>query len=125
MRGAILHGMPPSDSRLVRACRALLVLALVLQTYLLYVFHSSGAEGELFPHADKVVHACMFGGPALLALLGRWRWVALMLAFYAPISELIQGTDVVERDTDWRDALADVTGIILAWGLTRLLRRRA
>ena len=67
----------------------------------------------------------MFGGPALLALLGRWRWVALMLAFYAPISELIQGTDVVERDADWRDALADVTGIILAWGLTRLLRRRA
>lgn len=115
--------MTTSHSRLVRPARIALVLALVLQTYLLYVFSSDGGDGELFPNADKVVHACMFGGPALLALIGRWRWVPLALAIYAPISELIQGTDLVGRDADWRDAVADVSGIIIAWALLRLSRR--
>lgn len=109
----------------ITLARILFLLALVLQTYLLYVFHSAGGDGELFPNADKVVHMCMFGGPALLALVGRWRWAPLVLACYAPVSEVIQGTSFVGRDADWHDVVADVSGIIVATLLVWSTRRRA
>lgn len=121
---AILTGMVTRPA-FVRASQVGFLLALALQTYLLYFFTSDGGDGELFPNADKVVHACMFGGPALLALAGRWRWAPLLLAVYAPISELVQGTEAVGRDGDWRDALADVSGIIVAVVLARWGRSRS
>ena len=85
-------------------------LALCLQTYLLYFF-PTGHDGELFFGADKVVHASMFGGPALLAVIMKRGWFVVALALYAPVSEVIQAH--VGRDGDVWDAVADLTGILV------------
>lgn len=103
----------PMPSLNARPVRLLLMVALVcafaLQTFLLYAPNDDGAP--LPPGADKVIHAGMFGGSALLAALLGWRWLIFALAIYAPTSEVLQ--NLVERDGDWRDAVADLTGILL------------
>ena len=73
---------------------------------------------------DKVAHAGMFGGVAILALVAGLPWLPVLLAAYAPISELLQGLPVVDRDPDWRDIVADITGIVAAVGLFAVWRRR-
>lgn len=102
--------------------RALCLLAVVVQTVLLYM--PASGEGGLPRGVDKIAHACMFGGVAALALWGRWAWVPLVLVAYAPFSELIQGLPAVGRDPDWHDVLADVTGVIIATVLSHLALRR-
>ena len=112
-----------TPSRVVRvAARALLPFAILLQSLLLYL--PASGEGSLPVGADKVVHAGMFGGVALLALAAGFAWIPLLLLAYAPLSELIQGLPVVERDPDWRDIVADITGIVVAVGLFAVWRRR-
>ena len=106
-----------------RTVTSALLAALLLQTYLLYFFPSTDGPSTLPEHTDKVVHACMFGGPALLAMLRRWWWMLLLLAAYAPVSELIQ--DHIGRDADWRDAVSDLTGIVVLGALIgSWIRRR-
>ena len=76
---------------------------------------------------DKLVHGLLF---AVLAVTGRWagarpRVLAVVLVAYAGISELLQGTDLVDRDATWGDLLADSIGVgigIAAWAA--LARRR-
>lgn len=107
----------------IRPLQAVLALVLcatmALQTYLLYA-PVSGPSG-LPPWTDKIVHAGMFGGPALLVALGGWRHGLLALTVYAPISEMVQ--TFVGRDGAVLDVLADWTGIaLLGLGLGRALR---
>lgn len=105
-----------------RLVTALLVAALGLQTYLLYFFPSTDGPGTLPPGTDKVVHACMFGGVGMLAVIRGWRWALLPLAVYAPVSEVIQAH--IGRDGDWHDAVADLTGVlVLGWLVGSRLRR--
>ena len=76
------------------------------------------------PHADKVVHFCLFAGWMCLCwwLLrppgGRPRRVAiagvfLAGAFYAAFDELTQS--LVGRDTSFGDFLADIAGMLVAF----------
>ena len=81
-------------------------------------------EGSLPPGVDKVVHAGMFGGPTLLALVAGWRFVPILLAAYAPVTEIIQGLPAIGRDPDWRDILADAVGVLAATALAAFWRRR-
>ena len=82
------------------------------------------------PGVDKLVH---FGLFALLALTGRWagvgwRALAIGLAGYAGVSELLQGTDLVDRDASAADLLADCAGVavaLLLWHLVAERRARA
>ena len=83
------------------------------------------------PGVDKVVHFSLF---LTLALTARWAGVgrqvtALSLLLYAVVSELLQGTDLVGRDAELLDGVADATGVlvgILLWGaLTRWPRTAA
>jgi len=77
---------------------------------------------------DKLVHGSLF---AVLALTGRWAGVrrgvlAALLVLYAGISEVLQATDLVNRDASVADLVADVLGVVvglLVW--ERLTRRRA
>lgn len=108
--------------RLRAMAHATLVFGLMLQTWMLY----RPIAGEaLLPHnSDKVGHAFMFGLPAGLALWLGYRWAPLLLAWYAPVSELIQGTSWVGRDSDIHDVVADITGILLVCGFLVVRRRR-
>lgn len=93
---------------------------------------------ELFPGADKVVHAIMFGGLLLMiyvdkARSARWRplhaffIVAAMLVviFFGTTIEFIQGSMNIGRSFDTCDILADAAGAILVaviWYLFTRLR---
>lgn len=111
-------------SRVVRAAaRALLPVALLIQSLLLYL--PASGEGSLPVGADKVAHALMFGGVALLAVAAGFAWLPVLLLAYAPLSELLQGLPEVGRDPDWHDIVADITGIVVAVGLFAVWQCRA
>ncbi|MCW2577494.1 MAG: Conserved rane protein of unknown function [Modestobacter sp.] len=78
------------------------------------------------PGVDKVVHFSLF---AVLALTGRWAGVgrgvlAGLLVLYAAGSELLQGTDLVNRDASVGDLVADSAGVVVGLLLWRLLSSR-
>ena len=75
---------------------------------------------------DKVVHFSLF---AVLAVTGRWAGVARgalagLLVLYAAGSELLQGTDLVDRDASVGDLLADSAGVVAGLLLWRLIASR-
>jgi hypothetical protein len=102
----------------------LLLVVLAIQVRLLYAPDLAGPA--LFAGADKVVHAGLFGLPALIALLGRLRprQVLLLLVIHAPVSEVVQGALLTRRTGDPWDAVADLVGVALALGLWALLPAR-
>ena len=68
---------------------------------------------------DKLVHGLLF---AALAVTGRmasidWLPLAVGLAAYAGISEVLQSVLPIDRDGDPRDALADLFGTLCGLGL--------
>ena len=79
------------------------------------------------PGVDKVVHLSLF---LALALTARWAGVgrqvtAVSLLLYAAVSEVLQGTDLVGRDAELLDGVADAVGVLaglLLWALSH--RRR-
>jgi hypothetical protein len=78
------------------------------------------------PGVDKLVHFSLF---AVLALTGRWAGVgrgvlAGLLVLYAAGSELLQGTDLVNRDASVGDLVADSAGVVAGLLLWRLLSSR-
>jgi VanZ family protein len=81
------------------------------------------------PGIDKVVHFSLF---AVLALTGRWAGVrrgvlAVVLVMYGAGSELLQGTDLVDRDASVADLVADSAGVVgglLLWQLIASRRSR-
>ena len=79
------------------------------------------------PGVDKVVHFTLF---AVLAVTGRWAGVrrgvlAGVLVLYAAVSEVLQGTDLVDRDASVADLVADSAGVVVGLLLWQLLARRA
>ena len=82
------------------------------------------------PGVDKLVHLALF---AALAVTGRWAGVrapvlAVLLAAYALLSEVVQALAPLQRSGSPADGLADVLGValgLLAWaGLSRADRTR-
>jgi VanZ family protein len=78
------------------------------------------------PGVDKVVHFSLF---AVLAVTGRWAGVgrgvlAGILVLYAAVSELLQGTDLVNRDASLGDLVADSAGVVVGLVLWQLLVSR-
>ena len=94
----------------------LLWVALITQMVVLYAPSAPG--GPEVSGLDKVIHASVFGAPALFALLAGVppRWVLGLLVLHAPVSELVQATMLPARDGDLADGVADVTGVALALG---------
>lgn len=73
--------------------------------------------------SDKIEHAAIF---VALAVTGRLAGVrsdrlGVALLGYAVVSEILQAALPINRDGDWRDALADVTGLLLGLLAVRLL----
>jgi hypothetical protein len=78
------------------------------------------------PGVDKLVHLTLF---AVLALTGRWAGIgrgvlSVALVLYAAVSELLQGTDLVDRDASTGDLVADSAGVLAGLLLWRLLAAR-
>ncbi|MEU2350875.1 VanZ family protein [Modestobacter sp. NPDC049651] len=79
---------------------------------------------------DKLVHGLLF---AALAVTGRWagarpRVLAVVLVLYAAVSEVLQGTDLVDRDAAWGDLVADSAGVavgLAVWAALARSRRTA
>lgn len=100
----------------------LLVASVLVQLYGLYDPAPGGGDVAI---NDKVVHALLFGVPALLGgLVGLGRWWPVVLAVHAPLSELVQGRYYATRTGDPWDAVADLLGIALGWALAALVARR-
>lgn len=91
---------------------------------------------ELFPGADKVVHAIMFGGLLLMIYVDKSRagnWhplrvffmvVAMLAVILFGISiEFIQGSMDIGRSFDIYDILADAAGAVLVAVLWNLFTR--
>lgn len=79
---------------------------------------------RLFPHADKVVHALMFGGLAAAIVFDRCRRraaanrstaisSALISLAAGIVVELLQATMDLGRSADWLDVVADGVGAFL------------
>ena len=97
---------------------------LVLSAYVLFT-PRTGGDG-LFPGADKVVHAVLFG---LLAATTRWRFGPTAAGFaavvtYAVGSEVVQGVLLASRSGDAYDVVADLLGAVAGWLLARRLLPR-
>lgn len=89
---------------------------------------STDIELMLFPHMDKLVHLCMYGGMSGMLWLEFLRahrkdhtplWHAWIGACFCPILfsgvvELLQEHCTTYRGGDWLDFLANTTGAILA-----------
>lgn len=106
-----------------------LFLLLVLAS--LAAFLTPGPDVPRGGPNDKVVHATIFAVLTLSGLLAAVPRVRLGvgLAAYAALSEVLQATLPIQRDGDWRDWVADVTGVLLAlllgWALAMVAQRRA
>jgi VanZ family protein len=88
------------------------------------------------PHIDKVVHICMYFG-LMIVLLFENRLIlknnrsmiilSLIPLSYGILMELLQSWLTTTRTGDVKDALFDLAGIliaIIAWKLSRILRKR-
>jgi VanZ family protein len=78
------------------------------------------------PGVDKIVHSTLF---AALAVTGRWagvvpRLLTGLLVGYGAVSELLQGTDLVNRDASLADLVADAAGVVVGVLLWRLIAAR-
>ena len=100
---------------------------LLLVLVSLAIFLTPGPDVPQGGPNDKVVHAGIFVVLALSGLLAAVPRVRLGvgLAAYAALSEVLQATLPIQRDGDWRDWVADVTGVLLALLLGRALARGA
>ena len=105
------------------------VFAVVVLVSLAVLFAPSSDVPSAPPGVDKVVHLSLF---LALALSARWagtgqQVAAVGLVVYAAVSEVVQGTDLVGRDAELLDLVADCAGVLLGlllWhGLHRASRR--
>ena len=103
------------------------VLAVCVLVSLAVLFAPASDVPSSPPGVDKVVHLSLF---LALALTARWAGVgrqvtAVSLLLYAAVSEVLQGTDLVGRDAELLDGVADAVGVLaglLLWALSH--RRR-
>lgn len=102
----------------------LFVSLLILVTYLLLMEMPPATPS--WPYKDKVQHITVFlaltisGG---LAFQNRCVALCTMLAAYGALMEVLQSVLTVTRIASIYDWLADVTGILIATALLRLLSK--
>ncbi len=101
------------------------VLAVTVLVSLAVLFTPGDDVPSAPPGVDKLVHLLLF---TALALAGRWagvrpRGLAVLLAGYAVVSEVVQALAPLQRSGSAADVLADLFGValgLLAWaGIAR------
>ena len=88
-------------------------IALAVQLMVLYT--PRAPAGPPVNGFDKVIHLSIFAAPVFAALMVgiRARWVLVLLALHAPISELFQHFALAHRSGDVSDAIADLGGVLI------------
>jgi len=66
------------------------------------------------PHSDKIGHFIFYFGCTTVWFLLLLKVVAIGSLFYGILIEILQATVTTTRSGDWRDALANTTGIVVA-----------
>jgi len=87
---------------------------------------------QLFPHADKLIHAFMYAGMAFLLFWnwpeyssGKLRWLPLLIIIaFGLCIELLQEIPGIGRSFEWMDVLANSLGFFPGYGLYILLKRQ-
>ncbi len=104
--------------------RTLFLASLIAGAYLLFL--PSPPDAPMFPQADKLVHAAIFGAPSLTGLIAGLprRGLVIGLALYAVASEVVQHVFLSDRGGDPRDVAADLAGIALAVAFVAVHRWR-
>jgi VanZ family protein len=98
------------------------VLVVLVQLAVLYDPSPPSVDGlATVTGLDKVVHLGVF---ALVMAAGRVArlprpWLLLLAVVQAPVSEIVQATLLPGRQGDPWDVVADLTGCLLGWWLTR------
>ena len=115
----------PIPALLARLARIGLVVAAVLA----FVFAILPAVPGPETYNDKVLHGGTFFVLACLASVG-WRRSSIIVLFIAltafgGLIEIVQGLDLLGRDADWMDLLADMVGAATGLILTRAITRAA
>jgi VanZ like protein len=99
------------------------VVALSLSVIVLFTPESGVPSSP--PGTDKVVHCLLFALLAVTGLRARPPWVLAVLVGYAGLSEVLQELITpLHRSGDVLDALTDVVGLALGWGVAALIARR-
>lgn len=77
------------------------------------------------PGADKAMHVLLFALVMLTGALVRIpaKWLALVLAVHAVVSEVIQHLALPGRSGDPLDVLANLGGVLLGWYLASMIGR--
>lgn len=84
---------------------------------------------KLFPHFDKLIHACMYAGLTFLAI-ARWTglsrspgmWILfLSITLYGSGIEGLQAVLSIQRSFDFFDILSNALGFFPGWAGWRLL----
>lgn len=99
--------------------------AVALQLVALYLPQPPTPGEVAVPGADKAVHVLVFALMMLTGVLAGLpaRWLALVLAAHAVLSEVIQHVLLPTRSGDPLDALADLGGIALGWYVATMVTR--
>tara|TARA_B100000678_G_scaffold155032_1_gene129568 strand:+ start:311 stop:664 length:354 start_codon:yes stop_codon:yes gene_type:complete len=113
----------PIPAFLARLARVGLVFCAILAFIIAILPSAPGPEN----YNDKVIHASTFFVLAGLAGTG-WRRsrafkLFIALTMFGGFIEIMQGLDIIGRDADWFDLMADMGGAALGLIVSRILTR--
>lgn len=105
--------------------RAVFVATIALQLVVLYLPQAPSSAEVSVPGADKAVHLLVFALVMFTGLLAGLpaRWLVLVLAVHAVLSEVVQHVLLPGRTGDPLDAVADLGGIALGWYVASMVGR--
>ena len=94
---------------------------------------SSFPDSSLFSigYLDKIVHLCMYASLGFVVLLEsrcqydcrKYHLVLLLIVFLmSAFIELLQATVVYSRNAEWKDLIANFTGLVAAYAGYRIFR---
>jgi VanZ family protein len=104
--------------------KLIFILCFTLLTYLLLIEMAPTTDGSLYK--DKIQHVIAFGGVAfwgLLAFSQSPKATLFGLAVFGALMEVLQGILTTTRQPSVYDWLADVVGLLLAWGVAVMWQR--
>lgn len=100
------------------------IICLAVLSYLLLMEMAPAKEVSLYK--DKLQHIVAFGGVTFWGLLAFQRYaktVMVGLSVFGAVMEVLQGLLTTTRQPSVYDWLADMVGILLAWGVVVLCQR--
>ncbi len=115
-----------SDPRFIRAMRWLFWLALIFACVMAVLPKPPGTPIDSF--GDKAAHMLAFAtltGLAALTYPPEWRWkIAIRLSLLGAAIEFVQAIPILQRDSDFRDWVADSAAILVVTILAALILPR-